>query len=266
MDGFCCAWILRYALATERVEFVAASYGDAPPPVKNQHVIIADFSYPLNTLESMRTQAESIVVYDHHESADFIQSLSYGNYAYDECGASMLAVAYGLPPIEGARELVEYVRDYDLWKFKLPGSREVNALIQTTPFDMAEWDALAGMPLPSKQAVGAMVLRAYKHMVRQAVAKATRVTCFGYDQIPVVNSLHLRNEIGEWLALDAPFAIVWHESGDGTRSYSFRSHKGEDSVDVSKIAQLIKGGGGHRNAAVASLPPGYHHPWAVPTR
>ena len=59
-------------------------------------------------------------------------------------------------------------------------------------------------------------------------------------------------ELGERLALDHPFCLVWYER-EGRRYVSLRSRAG--GADVSRIAQA-HGGGGHRHAASFSMPIG----------
>lgn len=99
-DGLGAAWAVHKALGPD-VEFVSAKYGDLPPrescPVcngtgagdyscsagctdclgtgflgplhLNRNVLIVDFSYPLDVLRAMAAEARSVLVLDHHKTA-----------------------------------------------------------------------------------------------------------------------------------------------------------------------------------------------------
>ena len=86
-DGLGAAWAVHRALGNG-VEFVAAGYGDDPFKTmykgdknavlpsdrykykfKDRDVLIVDFSYPLSTLRAMSAEARSVLVIDHHKTA-----------------------------------------------------------------------------------------------------------------------------------------------------------------------------------------------------
>ena len=69
-DGFCAAWVAHrcYVENGQTPELYAARYGDDPPDVVGREVLIVDFSYPRNVLESMAQQAKSIRLFDHHKT------------------------------------------------------------------------------------------------------------------------------------------------------------------------------------------------------
>lgn len=67
-DGLGAAWVVHKALGPE-VEFVAAKYGQEPPSCAGRDVLIVDFSYPLSVLRAMAAEARSVLVLDHHKTA-----------------------------------------------------------------------------------------------------------------------------------------------------------------------------------------------------
>src|SRR5688572_2721511 len=110
-DGFTAAWVarLRYPAA----EFHAGHFGKRPPQVSGRHVLIVDFSYPRSVMEEMASQAESIVLFDHHKTAETeLTSLPYANFDMHRSGAG-LAWDY-LFPGEPRPWIVDYVEDRDL--------------------------------------------------------------------------------------------------------------------------------------------------------
>ena len=68
-DGFCAAWLLRGRYPD--AEFIPARYGDPAPMEKmaGSRVFVVDFSYPRNVLIEMHRLAYSLVVLDHHKTA-----------------------------------------------------------------------------------------------------------------------------------------------------------------------------------------------------
>ena len=51
-DGHCAAWLIWHYLDSEAT-FIPAQYGDSAPDVTDRDVLILDFSYPRETLETM---------------------------------------------------------------------------------------------------------------------------------------------------------------------------------------------------------------------
>src|SRR5437762_9644485 len=67
-DGFGAAWAVwkRYPSA----EFIPVKHGSPPPPqLERRHILIVDFTYPRPALEAIAAQAASLLVLDHHITA-----------------------------------------------------------------------------------------------------------------------------------------------------------------------------------------------------
>lgn len=66
-DGFTAAWAVRQAIDAD---FHAGVHGEAPPDVAGRDVILVDFSYPSAVMRALQQSARSILVLDHHKSAE----------------------------------------------------------------------------------------------------------------------------------------------------------------------------------------------------
>ena len=68
-DGFGAAYAVwkRYG---EAVEFYPGVYQQDPPDVTGRDVIMVDFSYKRPVIEQMAQDANSILILDHHKSAE----------------------------------------------------------------------------------------------------------------------------------------------------------------------------------------------------
>jgi hypothetical protein len=66
-DGFAAAWCVRKALGD--VEFYPGVYQENPPSYEGRDVIFVDFSYKRPVLDVMAKFAKSILILDHHKTA-----------------------------------------------------------------------------------------------------------------------------------------------------------------------------------------------------
>lgn len=253
-DGFCAAWIARTALGD--IEAVPAHYGTPPPDVTGRVVYIVDFSYPRDVLREMVRSAHSVVVLDHHKTAEAELA------GLDEELAPDLTVVFDkarsgarltwdyfmvLGCYTGSRPwLVDYTEDRDLWRHGLPYTHEINAALRSYPLDFELWDefhdAVGQREMFKRE--GAAIRRLERSMVETHVRHARIETIAGHA-VPVVNATVLFSEIAGELAKGHPFGACYFDF-DGKRQWSLRSD--ENGLDVSAIAKAL-GGGGHVHAA-----------------
>jgi len=248
-DGFCAAWIYRRYVCGD-AEFRAVQYGSPPPSVAQRDVVILDFSYPRPLLLEMRSRAHSLWVLDHHQTAAAeLEGLDFCVFDLGKSGARLAWEHFSKMDPSAAGQvhwLVDYTEDKDLWQWKLPDSRAVNAAIGSYPRVFGVWDKMA-QRVPKELVVeGAAILRFQDRLIRPRVKNHAWATIGGY-RVPVTNSTCLSSEIGNALAEGHPFAAVFFVTSDSRAVYNLRSNN-KDGVDVGEIARQY-GGGGHKNAA-----------------
>lgn len=273
-DGFCAAWLFNHAFPD--AEFVPAQYGDVPPVVVGADVVVADFSYPRAVLKGIVRVAASVVVLDHHKTA----AADLDGFG-DECVADGLKFPFvtfdmersggrltwdwlqsndQFPVDDPLRKadrpwLVDYTEDRDLWRWKLPDSREINAALWSYPLDFKVWDELSRLGLSDLESffrdAGWAILQNNDRVIEDHVRNAVEVTIDGH-KVLCVNATTLISEIAGELAKGRPFGATYFTDGLGRRVYSLRSREG--GVDVAKVAAKF-GGGGH--AASAGFSTGY---------
>lgn len=250
-DGFCAAWLMNrhFKYLNEPCEFYAASYNQDPPDVKGKNVYILDFSYPRQTLLDMSSRVESLIVLDHHKTAEAdLKGLGFCHFDMSKSGARMT-----LEMLKGDMVnnwLVNYTEDRDLWLWKLPESKAINAAIRSYTMSFEEWDALHQKAPFVFIPEGLAILRAEKQIVDAAVRNARDYTFDGYRGRGV-NATTLISETGGELAKGYDFGLCWFEKPNGDRVFSLRSIG--DRCDVSAICKK-RGGGGHKNAAGFCMP------------
>ena len=213
-------------------------------------VFIFDINFAPDELLCWYDKAESIELFDHHEHAYNLKNMPFPvTIDNDECGMS-LAYKRFFPEYLHPR-IVNYVKDRDLWQWKMPESRAVSAYISSFPFDFHVWEEIEyklDYEFHTVVREGNAILRYTDRIVDELCAMGSEDRLFGYD-VPVVNSPVLQSEIGNRLLdyyPDAPFSAVYHVLKNGNKKFSLRS--ADDRLDVGRIAKEL-GGGGHRNAA-----------------
>jgi oligoribonuclease NrnB/cAMP/cGMP phosphodiesterase (DHH superfamily) len=242
-DGFGAAWAIwkRFPKAA----FLPVEHG-APPPsnLGRRHVVIVDFSYSRPILEKLAKEAGSLLVLDHHITAQkALDGFPFARFEEKKSGAAMAwewAHGTSLP------WLLQYVQDKDLWTWTLPSSREINAALASYPHDFEVWSTLRRDVLETE---GRGILRYENELVTKIAAEAVLVSFHG-ETVPAVHSAVLTSQLGEHLSKGYPFCLMWHDR-NGRRYYSLRS--GPDGADVAAIATTY-GGGGHVHAAGFSVP------------
>lgn len=260
-DGFTAAWA-AWKKFGDQAEYIPARFDEEErPDLTGADVYIVDFSYPREVTLAIKAEANSLVVLDHHKSArKHLEGIEGCHFDMDRSGAGM-TWDY-LHPDAPRPRLISYVEDRDLWRFALPLSKEINAVITSYQFTFENWDALDLRLRADHQNVqndGKAILRSKDRYVEVMMETAAMRTSFlGFDDVFVVNAPHISiSELLGRLAQDAPFAAGWRQAADGKFLYSLRSRG--DGVDVSEVAEVM-GGGGHKAAA------GFHSekpPWEL---
>lgn len=250
-DGFTAAWVANRYFAGE-VELHAGVYQTPPPDVTDRDVFLVDFSYKRPVLEEMRDRARRIVVLDHHKTAEAdLHELPGVETVFDmnRSGAT-IAWGYWFGGTDAPRALL-HVEDRDLWRFALPGTREVQANLFSYPYDLAVWDRLMWSDPETLIAEGRAIERKHHKDIAELVQVVTRRMVIGGHSVPVANLPYtLTSDAGHLLAKGEPFAACYWDTPKG-RVFSLRST--DDGLDVSEIAKQY-GGGGHRNASGFLVP------------
>lgn len=251
-DGLAAAVAVRQWLWDSQqmkgAKFQTVQYGDLAPEVSGLDVVIVDFSFPRETLLAMKEKANSLVVIDHHQTAqEALAGLDWCIFDMSKSGA-VLAWEY-FHPGKPLPKLMEYVQDRDLWLWQMPFSEEVSAALRGYKPFLDVWaQFLDDTAVAKLVGEGAPVVAYQKRALEMALANEPAWAEVGGHMVPCLNATHLISELGNALLKkypDAPFAVLYFDTAD-KRVFSLRS---EDSrVDVAEVAKTY-GGGGHRNAA-----------------
>lgn len=282
-DGFAAAWVVRKKWPD--VVLKGVNYGLAFPDVaiEGRNVLIVDFSYKPEVLASLSERAKSIVILDHHKTAEAdlkgvnrIVGASHENAqrCFDKLlgpGMNVLAefdmqrsgaaLAWSFCfPNDPRPRLIDNIEDRDLWLMKREHTRCLSLLLRSYPYDFAVWDDLMtafddiGGDRGNVLAEAHAIERFYDQKLAEMLPTVVLKQIGKWEGVPVAHAPYaFASDLAhEMLKAHpaAPFAAVVVDAYGG-RTYSLRS---EDSrQDVSEVAKTF-GGGGHRNAAGFRVP------------
>ena len=269
-DGFSAAWCFWRKYGTG-ADYVAGVYQQDPPDVAGRDVYLVDFSYKAPVVADMLQKARSVTLIDHHKTAiedlrplkaDMAATNNNGmgdNFGWfcdlNRSGAT-LAWDY-LFPGEDRPLLLGHVEDRDLWRFKLPGTREIQAFVFSHEYSFELWDKLMSadqVELLKMTAAGAAIERKHHKDVAELVAVCKRRMVIGSYDVPVASLPYtLVSDAAHLMAQGEPFAACYWDTSEG-RVFGLRAT--DEGVDVSEVAKLY-GGGGHAKAAGFKVPRGH---------
>lgn len=285
-DGFSAAWVFHHVgpFIETSFDFHAGVYGEDPPDVEGRIVYMVDFSYKRDVVKKMLTQgkAKSIIVIDHHKTA-FEELATLSEELEEEWHIAKMELGNDLPGLEyqspfeflfniemsGATlawdywrdvwqeegisrpVLLGHVEDRDLWRFKLPLTREIQANVVSYEYTFENWDKLMLHTNTLQLAAGGEAIERKHHKDIAGLVKVCKRFMFiGGYHVPVASLPYtLTSDAGHLMAKEhlegKAFAACYWDTAEH-RIFSLRST--ENGMDVSAIAKEY-GGGGHKNAA-----------------
>lgn len=263
-DGFSAAWCF-WRKFKDSAEYFPGVYQQDPPDVAGRDVYLVDFSYKRPVVEQMLATARSVTLIDHHKTAiedlrplfrqdSYLGSEPQLNWFVDlERSGATLAWDY-LFPDEDRPLLLGHVEDRDLWRFKLPGTREVQAFVFSHEYSFELWDKLMAadqVELLKMTAAGAAIERKHHKDIAELVKVSKRRMVIAGHEVPVANLPYtMSSDAGHLMGEGEPFAACYMDTQEG-RVFSLRS--AANGLDVSEIAKEY-GGGGHARAAGFRVP------------
>lgn len=263
-DGFTAAWIAKKAFERSGIEcgIHAASYGTRPPTVgelAGRAVHIIDFSYPREEMIDIARACDSLVVLDHHKTAEAalanIESepgLEGARILFDmnRSGAGLAWEFYN--PAVPMPDWIAAVEDRDLWRFDLPCTAEIHAALASYSMTWDNWEAINEKSTHSLVNEGTAIARYIDVYCEKASQEVRHVEWDGLHWAVVNVPYQNASEMATWLMrrVGCDASIAYFQRSDARWQFSLRSRpRGDDEGrDVSEVAKR-HGGGGHRNAA-----------------
>ena len=260
-DGFSAAWA-AWRKFKGKVEYIGLEHHlSLPTGLKGKTLYFLDYAPKEADMQKLLAENERVIVIDHHVSQEKETKMA-SEFVYDiQHSGAVLAWQYFHPGKKVPKFLL-HVEDADIWKFKVPGTREILAATENAPQDFQTWDRLVcDVEDASKRKKyieqGKAVLEYERALMKRIMEDAEHVTFEGY-KARAVNTPVIISETGNAIVreMKVSLAILWRKKGQQV-IVSLRS---DGKVDVSEIAKKY-GGGGHKAAAGFSLEWGKPFPW-----
>lgn len=250
-DGFTSAWAVWRAHPD--TEFHEGVYGEAPPDCTGRDVVLVDFSYKRAVLLKIAAVANSVLILDHHKTAeqelvDLPENVT-AIFDMNRSGARLTWEHYH--PEDDPSYLVLHVEDRDLWRFADQHTKAFMANLMSVEYTFENWDRVHALCTDDHQYfqfvnTGQAIERKHLKDVNSLIAQGCkRATIVGFD-VPMLNVPPMfASDAGHIMGKGEPFAACYWDKPEG-RVFSLRSEEGGE--DVSRIAAMF-GGGGHKHAA-----------------
>jgi len=253
-DGFGAAFAAWKKFGDTATYIPLKTQAPVPDGLTDKELYIVDYSFDLPTLTTLRSKNKSVVVIDHHATAETAVTAFPENIFNLNHSGAVLTWQY-FHPTTAVPRLLSYVEDHDLWKFTLPYNREINAALALEPVTFERWNELATILEDDHEfnqfvIVGTTAAKISDTLVDELLTYRERVLFEGHEVYAVNIARPHRSIVGHHLAkLNAaegriPLGIVYYRNG-GAVHLSLRS---EGDIDVGAIAEKY-GAGGHKHAA-----------------
>lgn len=278
IDGYTAAWVATFEYSNA-VLFPAyyGAWDKILAEIRKHHsAVIVDFSLPIEKLAELEKDPGSskhIMIIDHHKSAaekyfpyaklgtiDNFWALVHTATIFidqNESGATLANKLLNYAEYPKTNSFLDTVKDYDLWTFKLPHTKEIHMYLRTQEKSLDNWTRIALAFLEEDDeyrsiiAQGTAILAYHNSIVERLVTGNWPVVIKGIKGLAVNCSAAFSSDVGNALAkLSGTYGLTFQLKKQDELICSLRSIG--DSCDVAKLAESL-GGGGHKNAAGFSL-------------
>lgn len=255
MDGVSSASIAENALSPESlVTLIPLQYSKEDELfqadlTKQDICYFVDFSLKRDKMIQLADLVDRVIVIDHHKTAqaelvDLPDNVEV-NFDMNESGATLTWQYFHTTPTP---LIFEYIKDRDLWLWKLPNSKEFNEALTflVTPNDIISFKQVSLKSEFSELVeLGKILIEKQSRQVQSKLDKVTDLSLGGID-LKVINVTENISELGNAICTEySKPALMYFITQDMKVICSLRSTN--DLPDVSTIAVTF-GGGGHRNA------------------
>ena len=260
-DGFGCAYSF-WNIYGSSMEYIPMNHLQRAEfnlsILKDREVYVADFAFnKSDTLEIIKI-AKSFVMIDHHVSAkNELEEISDKfEYIYDpKKSGCTLCWEYLFGTIRKVPKLLLYIEDRDIYTYKLPNTEEILLYVDSYEFNFSDWMKIENQLEGSKSfkqviVIGESIKKYRDSLMNRLISENVHFIAIKDYIVPAINVPFFKTEILNKLAEEEPFAAGYHYNG---RVYCFSLRSSDNGVDVSKIAEMFEGGGGHKNASGFSI-------------
>lgn len=269
-DGIAAGWVFIKHIFSDRsldlsqVDCIPAYAGKAPTDLdfRGKEIVILDLSWKREDLLRIASEAKSILVLDHHQSAisEVFGRLPDNVTVVLDTTRSAAQIAWDRWNNQSVRPwFIDIIGDRDLWKWKIPLSREIGEYLgEKGMYSLTKMTELLDWTIDDIERAGEEGRKILKEKEKNLQKFAERaILCKFYTpgtsyKVYLTECPHeYASDVGHILS-DKPecdFAVMWRYCFLSDEwQLSCRSSKNRPDIDLSAITKSI-GGGGHPKAA-----------------
>lgn len=266
IDGFGAAWAAWKKMG-KKADYIPIQYKGKtnilPKGLKNKELYLVDLCFDADTMKRLLKENNKLVVIDHHIGRKNEVKIST-DYLFDlNSSGAGLSWKYFFPKKNTPR-LLKHIEDYDIWKFKLPYTRELLASLNIYEMNFKKWNIIAAdfeNAVKRKKYIdeGKVIVKYQNDLIKKIAGYGEKAIFEGH-KVFVVNSPILESEIGNYVVKNKKvIGLVW-SNRNGGRDFFKGSLRGDGKVNLSDLAQKY-GGGGHKVAAGFTFNAEIKFPW-----
>lgn len=266
IDGFTSAWACHKGVEAmaDNIELLPVSYDNlgnlAELAATKDMLYVVDFSLSLDLLAELQGKV-AVTIIDHHKTAKERYEGNTELYGaeivmdMDECGATLVWKYFF--PTTPVPMLLEYVRDYDLWRFDLRSTKAINYFLRLQEQSIYEWshliESLGDNEFTYRALEAGRAIDTYRNQIVDDLCEGAEVIELAGEKGFSVNCPSVfASDVGHELAIKSgTYGATWQQV-QGKVKFSLRSDREHGDFDVSALAANF-GGGGHKNAAGFTL-------------
>lgn len=261
-DGFASAYV-AWTVLGDKAKYISVSYYDKVPNIKNSKVLVCDFSFKEKETKKLIEDNEYFYNIDHHVTAvDNLKNIDDEHKFFDMNHSGAILTWKYFYPNKEPPEFLNYIEDYDLWKFEYENTKAFNAVLRQIPFSFYKWSKFTNEDFLNIMIEKGKIIIEYQesiinYQLKHVCIRKQEIGDKEYN-VAYLNTNYLINEIANKAVIDlqCDFCVIYsYDEQNNLTRFSLRSC--DNKVDVSAIAKLLKGGG-HRNAAGMSKS-GFHN-------
>ena len=261
----------------DNVKFIPVTFGDKTDiqDVENKNIVMVDFVFPKDDLLVMSKIATTILILDHHKSAErMLQDPDFEAqfpnvkkvFSMKRSGCQIAWDYYF--PVQSRPWFIDVIADRDLWKWEIPESKELNKALFVQ--NLITFEGMRTLlndenPTITKNllAIKGKSLLQFEEENIQRVVKCS-LDCIAktpngnkYKVKLVCCPDHtLTSEVGNRLAKmdDVDFSCMWRYDFEKDQYWISARSSDESNLDLSIVAkQFDPDGGGHFHASGFSI-------------
>ena len=230
--------------------------------IKGKKVVICDLSLSEENFNKIKKLTKDLLIIDHHlTTIKNTKNIEDNKKIIDTDHSGAYLTWEYFNSDEEIPDIIKYIEDHDLWRFKLYKSRELYSSLKEVKHEYEEYEKLLDLNnLKEKIKLGDILynieMNKIKKIAKNAVIINQRIKTINSSiskklyKIAYINSNSYNNELGNYMVekKNCDISIIYNYSDIKNTTYMSLRSNNKNDIDVSKIAEIYNGGG-HKHAS-----------------